>query len=104
MRGKNGSIEGVQIADALGNLSVMPAQIVISAWGFRNNPLPGLEKLVKFNPDDTIKTDKHMYAGEKIFAAGDAVLGADLVTNAIAQGRYAAEKMIEFIILNQEDK
>lgn len=104
VRGGNGSIEGVQIADAFGNESEIPAQLVISAWGFRNKHTPGLEKFLKFNSDGSIKTDKSMYAGEKIFAAGDAVLGADLVTDAIAQGRYAAQKMIEFVKSNQKDK
>lgn len=66
--------------------------------------MPGLEKFLKFNSDGSIKTDESMYAGEKIFAAGDAVLGADLVTDAIAQGRYAAQKMIEFVKSNQKDK
>lgn len=104
VRGKNGSIEGVQITDAFGTVSQIPAQMVISAWGFRNKHMPGLEKFLKFNSDGSIKTDESMYAGEKIFAAGDAVLGADLVTDAIAQGRYAAQKMIEFVKSNQKDK
>ena len=71
---------------------------------FRNKHTPGLEKFLKFNSDGSIKTAESMYAGEKIFAAGDAVLGADLVTDAIAQGRYAAQKMIEFVKSNQKDK
>lgn len=49
---------------------------------------------MKFNSDGTIKTDSSMRTGDKIFAAGDAVLGADLVTDAIAQGRFAAEKNV----------
>ena len=104
VRDANERIIGVQTADSLGNQKLIPAKIVISAWGFRNKPHPGLEKFVKFNSDGTIKTDGAMRAGEKIFAAGDAVLGADLVTDAIAQGRYAAQKIIEFIKLNQSDR
>lgn len=97
VRDENERIIGIQTTDALGNQKVIPAQIVISAWGFRSKPIPGLEKLVKFNSDRTIKTDSSMRAGDKIFAAGDAVLGADLVTDAIAQGRFAAEKMLRYI-------
>lgn len=97
VRDENERIIGIQTTNALGNQKVIPAQIAISAWGFRSKPIPGLEKFVKFNSDGTIKTDSSMRAGDKIFAAGDAVLGADLVTDAIAQGRFAAEEMFEFI-------
>ena len=34
----------------------------------------------------------------------DAVLGADLVTDAIAQGRFAAEKMFEFVSSKQKNR
>ncbi len=97
IRDENDRIIGIQTTDTLENQKVISAQIVISAWGFRSKPIPGLEKFVKFNSDGTIKTDSSMRAGEKIFAAGDAVLGADLVTDAIAQGRFAAEEIFEFI-------
>lgn len=101
---ENDRIIGIQTADALGNQKVILAKIVISAWGFRSQPLKALEKYVKFNSDGTIKTDGSMRAGGKIFAAGDAVLGADLVTDAIAQGRFAAEKMLEFILSKQKNR
>lgn len=103
VRDANERIIGVQAVDSTGNQKTIPAQIVISAWGFRNKRLPGLEKFVEFNSDNSIKTDESMYAGNKIFAAGDAVLGADLVTDAIAQGRYAAESIVQFIQLNKSD-
>lgn len=104
VRDASGRITGVQTLDCLENKKIIPAQIVISAWGFRSKPIPGLEKLVKFNSDGTIKTDDSMRAGVKIFAAGDVVLGADLVTDAIAQGRFAAEKMFEFFLSKQKNR
>ena len=36
-------------------------------------------------------------ANEKIFAGGDNVRGSDLVVTAIAEGRQAAESMLEFL-------
>lgn len=104
VRDASGRITGVQTLDCLENKKIIPAQIVISAWGFRSKPIPGLEKFVKFNSDGTIKTDSSMRTGDKIFAAGDAVLGADLVTDAIAQGRFAAEKMFEFVSSKQKNR
>lgn len=104
VRDENERIIGIQTTDALGNQKVIPAKIVISAWGFRSKPLKALEKYVTFNSDGTIKTDRSMRAGGKLFAAGDAVLGADLVTDAIAQGRFAAEKMFEVISSKQKNR
>nr|WP_320016254.1 FAD-dependent oxidoreductase [uncultured Desulfobacter sp.] len=83
---------------------IIPAHAVILAFGFRPGPLTWLTPL-------EVKTDTgtgRILASEtsafplqtgnkKIFAGGDAVLGADLVVTAIAQGRKAAMSMLSFL-------
>ncbi len=115
----NGKVEGVKVIetqlgepDARGRRSpvpiegseeILPADAVIIAFGFRPSPASWFE-------DYQIKTDvsgrviapakgpyAHQTNNPKIFAGGDMVRGSDLVVTAIAEGRSAAEGIINFL-------
>ncbi len=86
-----------------GSEQVIEADAIIQAFGFRPDPAGWLQ-------DFGIELDdaKRIKAGisgrypcqtsqAKIFAGGDAVRGSDLVVTAIADGRAAAEGIIEFL-------
>ena len=86
-----------------GSEHVIKADAVIQAFGFQ--PL-NLEWLTPFDVEltswNTIKADEHStYAYQtsnpKIFAGGDIVRGADLVVTAIAEGRKAAEGILDML-------
>lgn len=91
---KSGRLDGVRIKQANQESRTIHADLVISAWGFRPKKVDGLLGLVSYREDGTILTDEHQYAGNGIYIAGDAALGADLVTDAVAQGRLAAEAIV----------
>lgn len=98
LRDLDGHLSGVQICNRESSQeSVVQVDFLVSAWGFRPKVLSSLQNVIKFNEDGTIKTDHNLCAGGNIFVAGDAVLGADLVTDAVAQGRYAAECIEKFL-------
>lgn len=97
VRNDSGLVIGVLIEQADRERRTIPADLVISAWGFRPKKVDGLTGLVTFQGDGTISTDEQLYAGNRIYVAGDAALGADLVTDAVAQGRLAAKSILEHI-------
>lgn len=83
---------------------VMPATAVVLAFGYQANPPEWLaEHGVTFNEWRLIQAaDEHapyplQTENPKIFAGGDMVLGADLVVTAIAQGRAAAEGILDML-------
>ncbi|MBT8344964.1 MAG: FAD-dependent oxidoreductase [Desulfofustis sp.] len=82
---------------------VLEADAVVMAFGFRPDPEGWIKDLgVEIDDSARIKTsDKGPYPFQSsvpnIFAGGDAVRGADLVVTAIADGRTAAESIIEFL-------
>ena len=76
---------------------------VIVAFGFRPSPDSWLEEQ-GVNLDSSgriVAPESRRYpfqtSCEKIFAGGDAVRGADLVVTAIAEGRSAAEAILEYL-------
>lgn len=86
-----------------GSEQVVPADVVLVAFGFQPSPAPWFEKF-------GIQTDskgrvlaptngRYMYqtTNEKIFAGGDMVRGSDLVVTAIDEGRKAAEGIMDFL-------
>jgi len=82
---------------------VLPADAVIIAFGFRPSP-PGwlADNGVDLLDNKLILTGGHsrlayQTTNEKVFAGGDAVRGADLVVTAIAEGRTAAESILDFL-------
>jgi glutamate synthase (NADPH/NADH) small chain len=115
----NGRVSGVKVArtelgapDAngrrrpeivAGSEHVVPADAVIMAFGFRPHAMQWLEKhsveldsqgriLAPEGSDNPFQT-----SNPKIFAGGDAVRGSDLVVTAIAEGRKAADGILNFL-------
>lgn len=86
-----------------GSEKVVQAEAVVVAFGFRPDPEGWLRELgVELDENARIRTSaKGPYPFQSsvphIFAGGDAVRGADLVVTAIADGRTAAEGIIDFL-------
>ena len=86
-----------------GSEFVMPASAVIIAFGYQPNPPAWLaEHGVKLSDWGTViatgDSDFAMQTSNpKIFAGGDMVRGADLVVTAIAEGRTAAEGILDWL-------
>ena len=86
-----------------GSETVLEADCVIMAFGFRPSPPDWLaENGVKLNewnlveaPEDSVYP--YQTTNEKVFSGGDAVRGSDLVVTAIAEGRTAAESILEYL-------
>ena len=81
---------------------LMPATAVIIAFGYQPNPPEWLQqhKVELSDWGTVLATGDTEYAMQtsnpKIFAGGDMVRGADLVVTAIAEGRNAAEGMLDY--------
>ncbi|MDX3773946.1 FAD-dependent oxidoreductase [Chromatiaceae bacterium AAb-1] len=86
-----------------GSEQVLAADAVIIAFGFQPSPPQWLIDLgVELdNKGRVVASEKSTYAlqtsQQKIFAGGDMVLGSDLVVTAIAQGRKAAEGILDYL-------
>ncbi|MFM2481976.1 formate-dependent uric acid utilization protein AegA [Celerinatantimonas sp. YJH-8] len=86
-----------------GSEFVMPADAVIVAFGFLNHEMPWLVEqgvqLGRWHNIDARVDSRYSYqtSNPKIFAGGDAVRGADLVVTALADGRHAAEGILNYI-------
>lgn len=86
-----------------GSQHVIPADAVIIAFGFRPHAMPWLEELgVELDTQGRIiaseqNTHPFQTSHPKIFAGGDAVRGSDLVVTAIAEGRRAAEGILDYL-------
>lgn len=100
---ENGGIKFVEIADSDFEIK---AELVLFAMGFLgpNKELPALLNLA-LNERQNIKVDQNMMTSvEGIFAAGDAATGQSLVVRAIASGRDAAYKVMEYLKKNTTKK
>ena len=117
--GKNGRVTGVKVVTTqlgepdergrrrpepvAGTETLLDADCVIMAFGFRPSPPAWLlENGVELNERQLIKAraaGNHFYqtTNPKVFAGGDAVRGSDLVVTAIAEGRMAAEGILEWL-------
>ncbi|MBJ3815121.1 oxidoreductase FeS-binding subunit [Shimwellia pseudoproteus] len=86
-----------------GSEFVMPADAVIVAFGFHPHGLPWLEAQgVKLDDKGRIVASvnsniRYQTTNPQIFAGGDAVRGADLVVTAMAEGRHAAQGIIDWL-------
>jgi glutamate synthase (NADPH/NADH) small chain len=86
-----------------GSEEIIPADVVIVAFGFRPSPPEWLKEFnVGLDERDRIKaplnqTFKHQTSNEKIFAGGDMVRGSDLVVTAVYEGRQAAEGILDYL-------
>jgi len=86
-----------------GTEAVLDADSVIMAFGFRPSP-PDWLKESEISVDDrqliVAPADGRFpfqTSREKVFAGGDAVRGSDLVVTAIAEGRNAAESILDYL-------
>jgi glutamate synthase (NADPH) small chain len=86
-----------------GSEHVLKADVVLLAFGFKPHDMPWLgNAAVEFDPQGRIITTQSanlpfQTKNPKIFAGGDAVRGSDLVVTAIAEGRKAAESMLDYL-------
>jgi glutamate synthase (NADPH/NADH) small chain len=94
-RRKPESVEGTE--------TVLDADSVIMAFGFRPSPPEWLKQNnISLNDRQLITTSAEskfpfQTTNEKVFAGGDVVRGSDLVVTAIAEGRTAAESILDFL-------
>ncbi|POZ15851.1 oxidoreductase FeS-binding subunit [Lelliottia aquatilis] len=86
-----------------GSEFVMPADAVIMAFGFNPHSMPWLQAQ-GVNVDDwgrivaSVESRyRYQTSHPQIFAGGDAVRGADLVVTAMAEGRHAAQGMMDWL-------
>jgi glutamate synthase (NADPH) small chain len=115
----NGKVEGVKVVttkmgepDSKGRRSpvviegseeILPADVVLIAFGFRPNPQPWFETNgVKVNDWGGVIAPEHQQfkfqtSNPKVFAGGDMVRGSDLVVTAIWEGREAAEGILDYL-------
>ena len=86
-----------------GSEQVLEADAIIVAFGFQPSPPAWLQDYgIELDSKGRVKaSEKSTYAlqtnQDKIFAGGDMVLGSDLVVTAIAQGRKAAEGILDYL-------
>jgi glutamate synthase (NADPH/NADH) small chain len=86
-----------------GSEQVLPADAVVIAFGFQPSPPQWLVDMgVELDSKGRVMaSEKSTFAmqtnQQKIFAGGDMVLGSDLVVTAIAQGRKAAEGILDYL-------
>lgn len=86
-----------------GSEFVMPADAVIMAFGFTPHAMPWLQAQgVDTDDRGRIRASvesryRYQTSNPKIFAGGDAVRGADLVVTAMAEGRHAAQGIMDWL-------
>jgi len=87
-----------------GTARIIGADLVLLAMGFVHCTHEGIaeEFGLEFDPRGNIKVDKNFRTSkEKVFAAGDATIGASLVVRAIFQGRNLARSVDSFLRKNK---
>lgn len=84
-----------------GSEEVLPCDAVIVAFGFAPHSMPWLTHLgVNVDAKGRIQSEgnlKQQTANPKIFAGGDVTRGSDLVVTAVAEGRDAAQSILEYL-------
>lgn len=86
-----------------GSEEVLPADVVLIAFGFRPSPAPWFTDIgVDVNDWGGVvapETQKYKFqtSNPKVFAGGDMVRGSDLVVTAIWEGRQAAEGILDYL-------
>ncbi len=86
-----------------GSEEILPADVVLIAFGFRPSPQPWFESNgVKTNDwGGVIAPEQQAYkfqtTNPKVFAGGDMVRGSDLVVTAIWEGREAAQGILDYL-------
>jgi glutamate synthase (NADPH/NADH) small chain len=117
--GDDGHVRGVQVVNTRlgeadergrrrpqpieGTEAVLDADSVIMAFGFRPSPPDWLnENSISLTGRQLIEVSgggalPFQTTNGKVFAGGDAVRGSDLVVTAIAEGRSAAESILDYL-------
>lgn len=86
-----------------GSEEILPADIVLIAFGFQPSPAPWLSDLgVELNSWQGVVAPeeqefKFQTSNPKVFAGGDMVRGSDLVVTAIWEGRQAGEGILDYL-------
>ena len=86
-----------------GSEEIIPADVVLIAFGFRPSPEPWFETHgINLNNWGGVVAPaeqkfKYQTTNEKVFAGGDMVRGSDLVVTAIWEGREAAEGILDYL-------
>jgi glutamate synthase (NADPH/NADH) small chain len=86
-----------------GTEEILPADAVVLAFGFRPSPPDWLQSNgIGLNDWQLITAPAegdypYQTTNPKVFAGGDAVRGSDLVVTAIAEGRTAAESILDYL-------
>ncbi|NQD38703.1 FAD-dependent oxidoreductase [Permianibacter sp. IMCC34836] len=97
--GKARGVE-VKVADT-GAVEALQADAVIIAFGYQPNPPDWLRPLgVQLDGKGRVQVASQLpfqTANAKVFAGGDMVRGADLVVNAVAEGRSAAKSIVQML-------
>lgn len=95
---------GRQRAEAIpGSEVILDADAVLIAFGFQPSPAPWFaENEINVDNRGRVLAPEHgplpfQTNNAKIFAGGDMVRGADLVVTAIAEGRQAAESVLDYL-------
>jgi glutamate synthase (NADPH/NADH) small chain len=117
--GENGKVTGIKVVTTAlgepdergrrrpepvaGSEEVIPADVIIVAYGFRPSPAPWFADF-GINVDDrgrVVAPDngefKYQTSNDKVFAGGDMVRGSDLVVTAIWEGRQAADGILDYL-------
>lgn len=86
-----------------GSEEILPADVVLVAFGFRPSPAPWFADFgIEVNDWKGVVAPegqefKHQTTNPKVFAGGDMVRGSDLVVTAIYEGRQAAEGILDYL-------
>ena len=98
----NGKARGVEVKVAdTGAVETLQADAVIIAFGYQPNPPDWLRPLgVQLDGKGRVQVTSQLpfqTSNAKVFAGGDMVRGADLVVNAVAEGRAAAKSIVQML-------
>ena len=91
------AVTGVRVRRADGRTRTMPCRFIVHAFGFEKSFEPWMAEL-GVKPDDLACRGEEAdgrTANPKVFSAGDLLRGPSLVVNAVADGRRAAERMLD---------
>ena len=86
-----------------GSEEVLPADVVVIAFGFRPSPAPWFEQHdIEVDEGGRVVAPEQaelpfQTSNPRVFAGGDMVRGSDLVVTAIYEGRQAAEGILDYL-------
>ncbi len=117
--GENGQVTGIKVVSTQmgepdengrrraevvpGSEEILDADAILVAFGFRPSPAPWFADFgIDLHEDGRVKAPEagnfaFQTSNPKVFAGGDMVRGSDLVVTAIAEGRSAAEGIMDFL-------